>query len=438
MAALWVIGHSLLLSLVAGLLWKHYRSSTLANWYLPTLALKLLAGVGLGLLYTHYYQGGDTWSLWSVAEALAQRAGTAPADYLRYLIGLHAEYSQGLGLEAQPRVRFFGGFLSLLHLLTGGNYWLAAAWLSLYAHAGLYRLSVRLPLFVALPQRATLVAFLLFPSVLFWSSGLVKESMLLGTLALVVNAFVAAHHVRAWSVSRLLVVVLGLLFLFLLKYYYGAVLAAVLATTWAVRVMGHQFLALMGNDQKLKQIWVVVLLILLFVASSFHPNLQTDYFLQALVTNNAVVQQASAPGGRISYYELEATWTSLAINSPIALLSGLYRPFVWEAGSLTAGCASVENLLLLVLSIWCVLKGNWRKPVSVLVFAAIMYLLIMGVLLPLAAPNFGALSRYRVGYLPFFVLLLLSLIPQLQPYLGSLSNPGPPRGGKKPNRKPRG
>jgi hypothetical protein len=45
-----------------------------------------------------------------------------------------------------------------------------------------------------------------------------------------------------------------------------------------------------------------------------------------------------------------------------------------------------------------------------LVLAALHYIVILAVLLPLAAPNFGEISRYKVAYLPFFVYLVLAAL----------------------------
>jgi hypothetical protein len=45
-----------------------------------------------------------------------------------------------------------------------------------------------------------------------------------------------------------------------------------------------------------------------------------------------------------------------------------------------------------------------------LLLAVLHYIVILGVLLPLAAPNYGEVSRYKVAFLPFFAYLVLAAL----------------------------
>ena len=54
--------HVPLVALLAYGLYRKYRGSPLRRYFFPALAMKLAAGVVLGLLYTyHYTYGGDTF-----------------------------------------------------------------------------------------------------------------------------------------------------------------------------------------------------------------------------------------------------------------------------------------------------------------------------------------------------------------------------------------
>ncbi len=43
-----------------------------------------------------------------------------------------------------------------------------------------------------------------------------------------------------------------------------------------------------------------------------------------------------------------------------------------------------------------------------IVMAALVFICVLCIFLALSTPNLGTLSRYRVGFLPFFVLLTLA------------------------------
>lgn len=78
--------------------------------------------------------------------------------------------------------------------------------------------------------------------------------------------------------------------------------------------------------------------------------------------------------------------------------------------------AAVENLFLLVLSclgtisLVSVRKSHHRM----LIFGAGVYIVLLCVFITLSTPNFGTLSRYRVGFIPYFVFLLLCSAPVLR------------------------
>jgi hypothetical protein len=109
----------------------------------------------------------------------------------------------------------------------------------------------------------------------------------------------------------------------------------------------------------------------------------------------------------IHYQNLEPTVTSLLVNAPWALFSGLFRPFPWEAKTVFQLLVSVENGLLLILLIVSVKSIARCKTIDCLIiWSAAVYIVLLCTFLALSAPNFGTLSRYRVCFLPFLFFLV--------------------------------
>src|SRR5690606_35900376 len=143
---------------------------------------------------------------------------------------------------------------------------------------------------------------------------------------------------------------------------------------------------------------------------------------EVIAYNYQLSTEMSGGVGVMKFPGLEASWTSIASHGPNALFSGLFRPFLWEASSLLAMAGAVENLFLFVLFIWAVVHFVRNPGCSepLLFMAAAVVVLILGVILPLSTPNFGTLSRYRVGYLSVFVFFTLRGIPLLEKKLKAL------------------
>jgi len=96
------------------------------------------------------------------------------------------------------------------------------------------------------------------------------------------------------------------------------------------------------------------------------------------------------------------------MNSPWALISGLFRPFVWEADNALKLIASLENLVVLILCVSSAPRARsfFQAPNKLSTLSVVVFSVLLCIFLALSTPNFGSLARYKVGFLPFFVFLL--------------------------------
>ncbi len=70
--------------------------------------------------------------------------------------------------------------------------------------------------------------------------------------------------------------------------------------------------------------------------------------------------------------------------------------------------AAVENTIILLLSLVALanLKKLVQSPERLLLFSIVVYVALLCLFLTLSTPNYGTLVRYRVGFLPFYILLI--------------------------------
>jgi hypothetical protein len=130
--------------------------------------------------------------------------------------------------------------------------------------------------------------------------------------------------------------------------------------------------------------------------------------MEVIVSNYNIFQSISAPEDLIHYGALEPTPISLLKNAPLALFSGFFRPFITEVHNPLQVFSALENLILLfflgsaILGVKKIITTRYRM----LLFSIVAYSMVLCIFLALSTPNFGTLSRYRVGFLPFLVFLL--------------------------------
>jgi hypothetical protein len=112
--------------------------------------------------------------------------------------------------------------------------------------------------------------------------------------------------------------------------------------------------------------------------------------------------------GNIEYFVFDGNLPGYLLNSPIALFSGLFRPTIFEVRNLFQLIVAIENMTVFFI----LLAGLWRSRFhfsvkTPIIVVALTYIVLLATMIAFTSPNFGTLSRYKEGYWPFFVLLVL-------------------------------
>ncbi len=391
--------------------WKKQQSAPLVRFYFFSLVLKLVSGLALGVLYHFYFRLGDTLAFDSAAIAMADLALTKPYSYVQLLFTSsisepHIDIAQFLH---QPRSLLLSKLLSLAYILSGSNYWISSLYFSFFSFIGFWHLSNAIARYFPGLGKASFIAFLLFPSVVFWSSGVIKESLATGAICLALGYYLELFKERNYSLLPVAILLLSLALAYGLKYYYFIFLIPPLASNLFVQTLSSK-LQLRNNDLLKTALWVLVLGTITLSASFVHPNFYISRIAEVVSSHHDQFVAKSDPEDIIHYNDLSPEIGRVLANAPLALISSLYRPLPWEANGMMKLSAALENVLLLSLTILCLFYWkSWRVRNSLLlVYSLAFYVFAMATFLALSAPNFGTLARYRVGFLPFFVLLLLS------------------------------
>lgn len=403
--------NSLLLVALVGWLRQQYRRAApgLRRWLLPALAVRLGAGLlphgpdsqymsfwGRALTAQFWARPGAAWALWQGHEV---RAGTAVLDSYQW-----------------SNTLLFIKILGLFNVASLSSQWLNSCYLSLGCFVGCWglvrTLARRLP---AAPAGAGVVAFLLWPSVVWWASGTTKEALVLGSgaalMALVVRKLLGREpQSRPRQLGSWLLLALLAWLHVRLRYFFGlpllGCLLALAGTTLAVRRgwlragWPWQLLALAGGLGGVGLLIVVVggePVSQAFVTSQLWQN-----YLHGLAT--------SAGRPHLVYAGLRPTAGSMASYFPLAAFQTLARPWLGELAEVLYVLAGLENLGLLGLGLVAAVAVGRGRPGRLpagLVLALLLYCLVLAGLIGLSTPNLGTLHRYRAALLPWLLWLLL-------------------------------
>ena len=112
------------------------------------------------------------------------------------------------------------------------------------------------------------------------------------------------------------------------------------------------------------------------------------------------------------------------LYAPKALVTGIFRPFPWEAHNAAALMQAVDGVLLIGLMLWrapSIGRAFRYARSNPFVIFIIVFTLMMTVAL-VSFANFGTLARYRVMLIPF-LLMLMAFVPNNEPQETSLPEP---------------
>ena len=400
--ALFILGWFCLF-LIIRWLWQKTVADNISSYFFPSLAFKLLAGFCFGMVYTFYYQAGDTLFHFASSSRLNDLFNENALKYFRVLFGYDASV-----ISSEPRAAFFIRIQSIINLLSLNNYWISTLFISVSSFIVVWVLILRIIKAYNIDIRLVLASLIFFPSVAFWTSGLVKETISYASMCMIIWAAIPIYKYHSIKWKEVVLGVISFVILWKLKYYHAAVIITML-----IPLLFYSVLKLKGlnTGQSVIIVLITSMLCALFV-SNMHYNLALQRVLEVIVENNALLTARSDPQKVIVFQNLQPTLLSLTNNWPAAVFLGLFGPLPWESWNILSLLQSLESMTLLLLFIVSIKFWKRKNEMDmVLVIFVLAYILIMASLLAYSTPNYGTLSRYKVAYLPMLIYFILQFLP---------------------------
>ena len=144
------------------------------------------------------------------------------------------------------------------------------------------------------------------------------------------------------------------------------------------------------------------------VSSSMGVYGEVDTAIQRAQIIQQDLLRAEQYGGN-NYYigEIDGSIGNMLALAPAAVLTALYRPMFWEIGSPTMVISVIENSILVLFTLFLLVRVNPIKYVWIIIsepilLYALVFSLVFAFGVGVAGTNFGALVRYKIPLIPFF------------------------------------
>jgi hypothetical protein len=390
----------ILLVAIVSILYRKASDSPVKSHFFIALSIKLISGILLGVLYFQYYGSGDTLVYHETASYLAQSGKGAFRD-LFFLFGQPEERVMEIfPILREPRSAFFIKIVTAFYIPTSGSYWLTSIYFSLISFMGSWFLTSIIIRYNPTSKIAAVVSFLYFPSFVFWTSGVLKESIAWCCLSVIMGFIFIYHQTNKLNIKQFLLSILLLYILWSIKYHY----AAVLALCFFPSLLSKTLKPYTKGSGKLYPIILGVFFIIIILMWS-HPNFRPERMMSVIQENHEMIKEISGRDKAIHFIETESSYLNFLLNIPLSLFAGLFMPLPWQGVNILILATGILNFILLTFFIWklTVLSIKDFTQITSLNLSIAIYIITLAILMAYTTPNFGTLERYKTSYIGFFI-----------------------------------
>jgi len=466
------------------IIYKHsfFHFSFLKRALLPLIfTVKIAVALVFFLLYTFYYQDrstADIFKFFDDSVVLFNLFHESPSDFFSLIFGgktslIQEAYINKLNfwVNSNPNELYNDSRLmvklnALLHFVSFGYYGVHLVVFTFLSFVGFTFLYKAFERFFEYKKLLLLVVFFV-PSVLFWSTGVSKESVLFFGLGLFLYAYFNLIHVFQ-SVKYILLLLLSTLimlsikpYLFLLiipalfiyfmveKYQWKRVVLSYFLGYFVVVLIGISLGALfpkfsiinqiatkqnnfvnmaqggvyMHNDKGEIRIPYEDKASIVFINDTLcklpkHMAIEfrkkgSNKFVPLVYNDDTTIFNITfnqpASGSLIHTNKLDGDVVSFALHLPKALYYAMFKPFLFSSRNPLLLVSGIENFFVLLLIIVAIFfrKKKFNSNLVVFVFASALLILVF---VGITTPVMGALVRYKIPALLFLTIGVLSLM----------------------------
>jgi hypothetical protein len=319
---------------------------------------------------------------------------------LPYLDRMHywfRSYDHGLSNDNRMVIRIN----ALVNMVSQGYYPMNVLFFLLLSFIGSYYL---FRFFLALCHEkwmAFACAFLI-PSTVFWSSGILKEGLVmcaLGLLLFSLKRFLSSH---GWRHA----LVFGAAF-FVLMHLKIYILVSLLPFLVIGVIFNH-----FGSTRKSLLFGMTSLLLLFLIQALCIPNWNVLSILQGKQFDFIQMAEAVHAGSRVPIHRLTQSYASLLSLLPVGIWNVMYYPDVTMLKNPQSVAAYAENVLFWLLMVGGVVGIFYNERPKYWTVLSLMFVFLVFGIIGITAPVVGAMVRYKAPVLPFFLFSLLLLQPK--------------------------
>lgn len=391
------------------------------RYFIPALTLKLFGAIALGLIYQFYYKGGDTFSYFTygsknIWDAFLEK----PQAAFWMIFGEGCNYSHefvrylnGMLFFCDPSAFFIVRLSGFFGLFTFHTYIANAMLFALISFMGVWRMfTTFIKIYPQLRKEIMFSCFML-PSVIFWGSGLMKDSITFGCLGFFFSSFYKIFIVKKATKLDYLLFAVSFLVIKVVKIYILLCFIPA-ALLWLFLVYNNKIKSKFTRIL-LRPIMLCLGCVFGYFATDFVGKEDARYSVDNVTATARTTSEwlshvsRQEKGSVYSLGEVDYTPIGMLTKFPQAVNVTLFRPYIWESKNIVMLLSAFESLFFLYLTITTIFSAGIKRTITILaehpiVAASIVFSLTFAFAVGLSTANFGTLVRYKIPIMPFYLI----------------------------------
>jgi hypothetical protein len=410
---------------------KNYsKNEDLLVPYKNAFLFKIIGTTFFSLVYQFYYMGGDTMCFFFWSRAISETLFYYPSVWFNYIF--LNDYGSFLSIKSSEwALKKSGGifqcfwmlkyggsdpyFIKLTSIITllGFNLYLPTSIIfATISFIGSWRIFlVFIDMFPTNTRNFSKI-ILYVPSVIFWGSGILKDSITFACIGFIIYYVYFGLIKRKKILSGIFKIFLFASVVLSIKGY--IILSFIpSASYWVFSEYKNKI-----KNQTLRTIsapfFITLGIIFTLIIINQISSSAGRYSLDKVETTAKDYQRwhtvASEDGSGYSLGDASGDFSigSLLVKFPLAVNVTLFRPYLWEAKSIVMLFAAVESLLILFYTISTFIKVGIFKTLSIIsnnstIIFCLFFSLVFAFAVGFTSYNFGALVRYKLPCIPFYL-----------------------------------
>lgn len=396
----------------------------LHKYYGQALVIKLLSSFLFCLVYMYYYDGGDTTGFYHWCDQWVQYFFRDPGGAIAFIfsddIGVFYRFVSNANWGNYLYLMKYGSnevyFLRIAAVINviGFNSFVCTSLIFGYlSFQGVWRLFIVFYDMYPHLRKPLAQATLFIPSVVFWGSGLMKDTLTLMGVCWLTYSLYFGFVKRQSVVSN---ITMGVIMAVITAKLKGYIILAFIpaAGYWAINKykekINSSFIRFLSGP-----IFIGISVVIIIFMLRFFGDSLGKYSIDKLEQTAEGYQSWHTTQGGASYTIYGAgdfSLSGLLKTLPQGINVTLFRPYLWEARSVFNLMAALESAFLFAFT----LNILWRTKIvklpaaialDVNILFCIMFSLALAFAVGITSFNFGALVRYKIPVMPFYAIALI-------------------------------